>query len=248
MISLQQLTEYTNTLLDIGSFQDYCPNGLQIEGRPEVGRIACAVTASHAVVEQAIAWEADVLLVHHGYFWKGESQPITGIKYRRIKKLIQNEISLLAYHLPLDAHPELGNNAQLARLLGLQVEDEFAGGIGMQGSLQAPLSGEAFANKIATVLGQHPLHISGSERPLKKLAWCSGGAQGYLEQAALAGVDGYLTGEASEQSYHIAKEAGIHFYAAGHHATERYGVQALAKHLAEQFGLEVQFMEVANPV
>ncbi|HFD86621.1 MAG TPA: Nif3-like dinuclear metal center hexameric protein [Gammaproteobacteria bacterium] len=252
MVQLNELVNYTNSLLAVDTFQDYCPNGLQVEGRAEVARLVCGVTASQALVDAAIAANADALLVHHGYFWKGEEQVITGIKMRRIKALLDAGVSLLAWHLPLDAHPELGNNAQLAKKLGLITEARFpeqdAAAVGLRGLLAEPMVAEKFAEQLASVLDRQPLHIAPNQRVIKSIAWCSGGAQGYIEAAADAGVDAYLTGEVSEQSFHIAQERDIHFFAAGHHATERYGVQALTAHLAHKFTLESEFIDILNPV
>jgi len=252
MVQLTELVNYTNSLLDTGRFRDYCPNGLQVEGRAEVRKLVCGVTACQALLDAAVESNADALLVHHGYFWKGEAAPITGMKMRRIKTLLDAGISLLAWHLPLDAHPELGNNACLAKKLGLITEacfplqDEAA--VGLQGRLAEPQVATMFAEQIASVLGRHPLHIAPNERVIETIAWCSGGAQGYLEAAADVGVDAYLTGEVSEQTFHIAQERDIHFFAAGHHATERYGIQALTAHLAQKFALESEFIDILNPV
>ena len=251
MVKLTELVAYTHDLLESARFRDYCPNGLQVEGRAEVSRLVCGVTASQALIEAAVAARADALLVHHGYFWKGEAEPITGMKMRRIKALLDAGISLLAWHLPLDAHPELGNNAQLARKLDLIVEGRFPDtdeGVGLCGHLAEAVSGAALAARIESALGRAPLHIAPDARPIETIAWCSGGAQGYIESAADAGVDAYLTGEVSEQTFHIAHERGIHFFAAGHHATERYGVQALAAHLSQKFDLESEFIDSLNPV
>ena len=252
MVQLTELVNYTHSLLAVERFRDYCPNGLQIEGRAEIHKLICGVTACQALIDAAIEARADALLVHHGYFWKGEAAPITGMKMRRIKSLLDAGISLLAWHLPLDAHPELGNNAQLAEKLGLITEGRFPAqdeaAVGLQGRLASPLAADSFAEQLETVLGRQPLHIAGNDRVIETIAWCSGGAQGYIDAAADSGVDAYLTGEVSEQTFHIARERGIHFFAAGHHATERYGVQALAAHLAQKFALESTFVDVLNPV
>jgi len=252
MVQLNELVNYTNALLSTDSFRDYCPNGLQVEGRAEVSKLVCGVTACQALVDAAIAAKADALLVHHGYFWKGEEQVITGIKMCRIKALLDAGVSLLAWHLPLDAHPELGNNAQLAQKLGLIAEARFPeqdiAAVGLRGRLAEPVAAETFAGQIESVLGRKPLHIAPNQRVITSIAWCSGGAQGYIEAAADAGVDAYLTGEVSEQTFHLAKERDIHFFSAGHHATERYGVQALAAHLGQKFGLESEFIDILNPV
>jgi dinuclear metal center YbgI/SA1388 family protein len=252
MVRLDEFLNYTDQLLNAGDYQDYCPNGLQVQGRAEVSRIVCGVTASQALIDAAVDTGADLLLVHHGFFWKGEEPRIIGMRQRRIKALLQNDISLVAYHLPLDGHGELGNNAQLARLLGFRVEGRFGagqdGGIAMYGSLPEPASAEALAQHIGTLLQREPLLIDAGERPVRRLGWCSGAAQGYLEQAASLGLDAFISGEISEHTVHTARELGIHYISAGHHATERYGVQALGQHLSEQFALENQFVEIANPV
>lgn len=251
MVHLKDLVRYLDDLLEVERFGDYCPNGLQVEGAATVGRLVCGVTASQALIDAAIEQDADALLVHHGYFWKGEAAPVVGIKKRRIARLLEHDISLLAYHLPLDAHPVYGNNVQLAQVLGLEVEGSFGPSgnpdIGLYGRLAEPLSGEALAGQIATRLGRTPLHVGDTGGPVRSLAWCTGGAQGLIEQAVRLGVDAYLTGEVSEQTVHLARENGIHFYAAGHHATERYGVRALGEHLGGHFGLAQQFIDIDNP-
>ncbi len=252
MVQVADLTQYIADLLSVDRFKDYGPNGLQVEGRQEINRIVCGVTASRALIDAAIEAKADAILVHHGYFWKGENPCLVGMKAERIRRLFNADINLLAYHLPLDAHAELGNNVQLARRLGFTIEGRFIGdaetGIGMYGSLASAMSGEELAEHINTVLDRPPLHIQGSDRPIKRIAWCTGGAQGYIEQAVALGVDAYLTGEVSEHTVHTARECGIHFFAAGHHATERYGVQALGSHLAKKIKLECQYVEIENPV
>jgi dinuclear metal center YbgI/SA1388 family protein len=246
---LNELRDYNASLLQTSTFKDYCPNGLQVEGRAEVCRIATAVTASQQVIDEAIAWGADAILVHHGYFWRNEDATIIGIKKRRIAQLLRNDVSLLAYHLPLDAHAELGNNAQLGKLLGLKEQ----GRLGEQnmvwkGALNTPQSLSQFGFKIEQNLQRKPQFIGDGEKMIRTVAWCSGGAQGYFEQAIAQGVDAYLTGEISEQNFHLANETGVAFIAAGHHATERFGIQALGVHLANQFGLEHRFFDQANPV
>lgn len=252
MVRLNELLNYTDTLLSVSDYQDYCPNGLQVEGRDEVRKIVSGVTASQALIDAAVEIGADLLLVHHGFFWKGEEPRIVGMKQRRIKALLANGISLVAYHLPLDGHVELGNNAQLAQRLGITVEGRFGpgpqGGIAMMGELPEPLSAEALSHHLAVTLQREPLLIAGGERPVKRLGWCSGAAQGYLEQAAALGLDAFISGEISEHTVHSARELGIHYFAAGHHATERYGVKALGEHISEHFSLENHFVEIANPV
>jgi dinuclear metal center YbgI/SA1388 family protein len=236
-------------LLEISRFRDYSPNGVQVEGRAEIRRIATGVTASQRLLEAATAWGADAILVHHGYFWRNEDATVTGIKKRRIAHLLQHDVSLLAYHLPLDAHPELGNNAQLAIRLGLMAQGHFAEQeIAWHGELRQPQTLGQFAELITHSLQRTPLFIGDSDRTLHRIAWCTGAAQGYFEQAVALGVDAFLTGEISEQNVHIAEETGVAFIAAGHHATERYGVQALGEHLAQQFKIEHCFFDMDNPV
>lgn len=250
-IALTTLVEEADAFLNASRISDYCPNGLQVEGRPQVRRIVSGVTASQALIEAAIEAEADVLLVHHGYFWKGESPCVTGMKQRRLKALLAHDISLLAYHLPLDVHPEVGNNVQLARQLGIVVEGplepENPRTVGLVGSLTEPMSAIDFARHVQQVLGREPLLVEG-EGLIRRVGWCTGGGQGYIDQAVAAGVDLYLTGEASEQTFHSARENGVSFIAAGHHATERYGVQALGDYLARRFALEHLFIDCPNPV
>lgn len=250
-IALTALVAEAERLLGAARISDYCPNGLQVEGRPQVQRIVSGVTASQALIDAAIEAEADVLLVHHGYFWKGENPCITGMKQRRLKALLEHDISLLAYHLPLDVHPELGNNVQLAARLGIEVEGPLEPDnprtVGLVGSLAEPVSASDFARHVQRVLGREPLLVEGAGL-IRRVGWCTGGGQGYIDQAIAAGVDLYLTGEASEQTVHSARENGVSFIAAGHHATERYGVQALGEQLARCFALEHLFIDCPNPV
>ena len=251
MIQLKDLLNYSNNVLEIERFRDYCPNGLQVEGKTKIKKIVSGVTASQALIDAAIKEGADVLLVHHGYFWKGEDARIIGLKYERVRSLIESGINLLAYHLPLDAHPLYGNNAKLAEILNLNIAGSFPAGsdaVGMYGTLKTPMSAADFSQKIASALDREPLHIGDNNEQIHTIAWCSGAAQNYIEAAAELGVDAYLTGEVSEQTVHIAREHGLHFYAAGHHATERYGVQAFAEHLASHFALNHQFIDIPNPV
>ena len=244
-----ELELYLNDMLDIGRFKDYSPNGLQVEGRRRVEKIATGVTASLAFLQAATDWGADAVLVHHGYFWRNEAPQITGRKYRRLKQLIDNEISLFAYHLPLDDHPEFGNNAQLGARLGLIGDTRFgADALGWMTTLPMPVSLAHFAAQVEHTLGRAPLLLGDAESELRRIAWCTGGAQSYFEAAIDAGADVYLTGEISEQITHIAAESGVAFLAAGHHATERYGVQALGAHLSERFDIEHLFIDIDNPV
>lgn len=242
------LVSHVNEMLDISRFRDYAPNGLQVEGRESVQRIVTGVTASLALIEAAIALQADAILVHHGYFWRNEDSRISGMKKRRIAQLLRHDINLLAYHLPLDAHPTLGNNARLGALFGIQVQSWHGEqGIIAMGRLASPMPAEALGAMIHERLGREPLLLPGDGRAIQTLAWCSGGAQGYFEEAIALGADAYLTGEVSEPALHIARESGCAFFAAGHHATERYGIQALGEHLTERFGLAHQFIDIPNP-
>ncbi|WP_104201784.1 Nif3-like dinuclear metal center hexameric protein [Billgrantia saliphila] len=252
MISRDELVRACDTLLDASTFKDYTVNGLQVAGRDAVGRVMSGVTACQALLDEAVAWEADLLLVHHGYFWKNEPIPITGIKQRRIRTLLLNDINLLAYHLPLDAHATLGNNAELARHLGFEVDGcadgEIGKGLVWLGRLPATRSPAALAEHIGESLGRQPLLI---EAPgggdIHRVAWCTGGAQDMITQAWEAGADAFVSGEISERTTHLARELGIHYLAAGHHATERYGVQALGEWLSREFGVEHRFIDIDNP-
>ncbi len=243
------LDAYLAEYLQVGAFRDYCPNGLQVEGRATVSRIVTGVTASAALIEAAVAADADALIVHHGYFWRGEDARITGMRRRRIGLLIGHDLNLFAYHLPLDAHPLVGNNATLAARLGITPESRFGEqDIAVIGTVAEGATAGTFARTVAERLGRAPLVIGDAARPLRRIAWCTGGAQGLFEQAIALGVDAYLSGEISEQTVHLARESGVAYIAAGHHATECYGVQALGEHLAQQFGLQHQFIEIENPV
>jgi len=248
-MQLIELQDYIGSALEVSRFRDYCPNGLQVEGRSEVHRIATAVTASQAVLEAATEWGADAILVHHGYFWKSEDVSITGIKKRRIAHLLSQDVSLLAYHLPLDAHPVMGNNAQLGIRLGFIEEGRFGEqDIAFHGRLSMAKSLGDIRRLVAETLQREPQVIGNLESKISKIGWCSGGAQGYFEQAIAFGVDLFVTGEISEQSFHLSQETGVAFMAAGHHATERYGIQALGEHLATLFGLEHRFFDQDNPI
>ncbi|AOY02344.1 Nif3-like dinuclear metal center hexameric protein [Jeongeupia sp. USM3] len=244
-----ELENYIGQLLAVDRFRDYCPNGLQVEGRESVGKIATAVTASQAAVDAAIAAGADALLVHHGYFWKSESPAIRGTKKARIAALIKADVNLYAYHLPLDAHAELGNNARLGAKLGLNPTGRFGDqDLGWLGEAAEPSTLADLARRVATALDREPLVIGDAARPIRRVAWCTGGAQGYFHQAVELGIDAFITGEASEFVTHLARETGVAFIAAGHHATERYGVRALGEHLAGHFGLALIHLDIENPV
>lgn len=247
------LEQYLTTLLKPEKIKDFTTNGLQIQGCETINKIVTGVTASQALINRAIEEKADAILVHHGYFWKNEPYAIRGMKHQRIKSLLMNDINLFAYHLPLDIHPTLGNNAQLASLFNIENVAPLEVGnplsVAVQGNLVEPCDGDEFAARINSTLARDCLHIAApSNKKINTIAWCSGGGQGYIELAAEQGIDAYLTGEVSEQTTHIAHEMDIHFFAAGHHATERYGAKALGEHIAKELGLDVQFIDIDNPV
>ncbi|AHF77805.1 Putative hydrolase-oxidase [Sodalis praecaptivus] len=243
-----ELEQLINQKLNSSALEDYAPNGLQVEGRQEVKRIVTGVTACQALLDSALAHGADAVMVHHGYFWKNESPVISGMKRRRLKTLLANDINLYAWHLPLDAHAELGNNAQLAAALDIRVTGSLEPLL-PYGEFATPLSGEALRLRLEQTLGRSVLHCGdGGPAQIKRLAWCSGGGQGFIEMAAQAGMDAFITGEVSEQTIHIAREEGLHFYAAGHHATERGGIRALGEWLAQQYDFDVTFIDIPNPV
>ncbi len=250
MVPLVELVRYLDELLQPEAFQDYCPNGLQVEGCHEVSRLVAGVTATQALIDTAIERGADVILVHHGFFWKGEDARITGMKLKRLKKLLANDISVIAYHLPLDAHAEYGNNVQLARELDFSVDGSFGGRmeLALYGRLPGAMSGEALSQHITDRLGRAPLHIAGEDAPITTVGWCTGAAQSFIEDAVSEGLDAFISGEISEQTVHVARETGIHFFATGHHATERYGVRALAEHLSQHFDINTKFVDIDNPV
>lgn len=243
------LDAYLADYLQVPDFRDYCPNGLQVEGRAEITNIVTGVTASAALIEAALAAGADALIVHHGYFWRGEDGRITGMRRRRIGLLLEHDLNLFAYHLPLDVHPEIGNNATLAKRLGLTPEGHFGEqNIGVHGTLAGATTLAQFADLVGKQIVRPPMVIGELARPVRRVAWCTGGAQGLFEQAIALGVDAYISGEISEQTVHAARESGVAYIAAGHHATERYGVQALGEHLAQRFGLRHRFIDIENPV
>jgi dinuclear metal center YbgI/SA1388 family protein len=251
-VTLSQLVQHCDALLESQRFSDYCPNGLQVEGRELVGRIAAAVTANQTVIDAAIDWGADALIVHHGYFWRGEEAPVVGMKRRRLAALLQAEMSLIAYHLPLDAHPELGNNARWGALLGIASSGPLdpldPRAVGNIGHLPEPVALADLVHKVRVITERVPLLIGDAGTSVQRVAWCTGAAQGYIEKAAAAGADLYISGEISEPTVHAARELGVAYLAAGHHATERYGVQALSQALAERFSLDWTFVDCDNPV
>jgi dinuclear metal center YbgI/SA1388 family protein len=245
----EELLRYLDELLEPARFRDYCPNGLQVEGAGEISRIVAGVTACRALIDAAAERGADTLLVHHGWFWRGEDVRVTGFRKARLQTLLARDINLVAYHLPLDAHPEFGNNARLAALLDWRVEGRFGeqemGWIGRP-AFAATLA--ELARRAAGALRRAPLTIGGADRRIERLAWCSGGGQAYFEQAVALGVDAFVSGEISESAVHLARESGAAYLAIGHHASERLGVQALAGHLSAKFGLACEFVDIDNPV
>ena len=246
MADRDQVETCLQALLQPQTFKDYGPNGLQVEGGREVRHIASGVTASLAFIDAAIAAGADTLLVHHGLFWRGQDGRLTGWLAARVRRLMAAGVNLFAYHLPLDAHAELGNNAQLGLRLGLLADARFGEqALGFVGPTDLGLAD--LVDRARAQLGREPLLVPGDGRPLRRVAWCTGGAQGYFEDAIAAGADAFLTGEISEPQAHLARETGVAFIACGHHATERYGAPAVAAHVAAQFGLQHQFIEVENP-
>lgn len=248
MVQRRELEVYLATLLAVDTFRDYGPNGLQVEGRAEVRTLVSGVTASLALIDSAIERGADAILVHHGLFWRGHDGRLTGWLRERVARLMSHDINLFAYHLPLDAHAQWGNNVLLGEVLGLQADGRFGeqqlGFIGPAGVLT---DADRLAATVAERLGRRPVLVPGDGRPLSRIGWCTGGAQGYFESAIAAGADAYLTGEISEPQAHIARETGVAFLACGHHATERYGAPALAAHVAERFGLAHHFVDIPNP-
>ena len=251
MAKLSEIESYLDKLLQPGLFTDYCTNGLQVEGKREVRRICTAVSASRKVIQKSIEHNADLLLVHHGIFWNRDSYDIKGVTRDKLKSLLCNDISLIAYHLPLDAHPLWGNNAQLGRVLGWASESQFGEqSLGCLARASYP-SAQAVADHVAQALGRAVTLVQpapdGAQRPIRRVAWCTGGAQGYFESAIAAGADAFITGEISEPQAHLAREMGVAYLACGHHASERYGAQAVACHVAVQLGLEHVFIDIDNP-
>lgn len=250
-ISSKALNDYLNKYLDITRFKDYCPNGLQVEGRSEIRHVVTGVTASMALIERAIELEADAILVHHGYFWRGEDARVLGQKQRRLKALLTHDINLMAYHLPLDMHPEVGNNARLGAVLALtevaRFGDDRLGWIGTCEAEGVRTIGD-FRQWVAQALGREPQLIGEPSTPLSSVAWCTGAAQGMFEHAINAGASIYVSGEISEPTVHLARESGIAYLACGHHATERYGIEALGQHIERELGVRHTFVDIPNPV
>ena len=252
MAQLQDILQWCDQTLLSSEFKDYAPNGLQIEGKADVKKIVCAVTASLDAIDAAIEAQADLLLVHHGYFWKGEPAPITGMRGARIKKLIQHDISLVGYHLPLDAHPSLGNNATIGELLELEniqaLNPNDRHPIGNIGYLKQAISAEAFKKQLSDVFNREIIHLPSTTEKIQKIGFCTGAAQDFITQAAEQGCDAYISGEVSERTFYEARELNVHYFACGHHATERYGVQRLAQALSKQFDVEAIYYEQGNPI
>lgn len=250
-VTRQQLHQLLNEQLQPELVQDFCPNGLQVEGKDSIGLLITGVTASQALVDVAVEQSADAILVHHGYFWKNEPAIITGMKKKRLQSLLTNNINLFAYHLPLDIHSELGNNAQLGRLLGVTSWQPLLAaqpqGVVMLGQFAEAKPLELVSRQLQLALGRDVLCHSAGEQLIHQVAWCTGGGQGYIDVAAAAGAQLFITGEVSEQTIHSSRELGIHFIAAGHHATERYGVKAVGEWLASQTGIQVKFIDIPNP-
>lgn len=248
-MQLKELNHYIAQLLLPERFNDYCPNGLQVEGKSEIKRIVTGVTASMALLQAAQAQSADAVLVHHGYFWRGESPVVTGIKKNRLQFLLAHDINLFAYHLPLDAHIELGNNVMLGKLLGFgsvaYLDDK---NMMPWVQLEQNRSLSVFADELSAKLNRQVQYIGDPSKPISTVAWCTGAAQSYMEQAIANGVDVFISGEISEQTVHLARESNTAYISAGHHATERYGIKALGEHLAEKFDLHHQFIDIDNPI
>ena len=245
--SRETLLNTFDSLLQPERFKDYGPNGLQVEGKGTIERLVSGVTASRALIDAAINARADAIFVHHGLFWRGQDGRVTGWMKQRLQRLLAHDINLVAYHLPLDAHPQLGNNARLGAALGWSADVHFGEQeLGCLASVQYASVAELSAH-VARVLGRQPVYVAGHEGPVTRVGWCTGGAQGYFEAAAAAGAQVYLTGEISEPQAHLAREMGVGFIAAGHHATERYGAPAVAEQVARELGLEHQFIDIDNP-
>ncbi len=251
IMQIQELTDYLNSYLDTTLFKDYAPNGLQVSGKETVRKVVLGVSASLSLIDHAAKVGADAVLVHHGWFWKGEAPEVVGMKRRRLAAVLAADINLLAYHLPLDAHPDVGNNAELGRLLGLTLEkrtgfyDLLSIGVPSDG----PVPVGDFLDRIEAVLGRRPMTVGQSSGMVRRIGWCSGAAQDNLMLAAAEGCDFYLSGEISERTTYEAEENGILYAAAGHHATERFGIQALGSHLEARFPeLEISYFETNNPV
>jgi dinuclear metal center YbgI/SA1388 family protein len=249
MVQRDALEKHLASILDINRFRDYCPNGMQVEGQSGIRTLVTGVTASRALIEAAIALNADAILVHHGYFWRNEDPRVVGPKQQRLKLLLEHDINLFAYHLPLDVHPELGNNAQLAKVLGFEADGRFGeNDLGWTGSARGIATVGELARRIEKELGRTPLVIGDANQAIGRVSWCTGAAQNFLADAVVAGANTYLSGEISEPTVHLARETGVAYISCGHHATERYGIQALGNYISHQFGVAHHFIDIANPV
>ena len=247
-VGRDELAQWLSDLLQPGRFTDYCPNGLQVEGQPRISTLACGVTASLAFVQAAAHAGAQAVLVHHGWFWRGDDPRVIGVRRQRLSSLLARDMSLLAYHLPLDVHPEVGNNVALARQLGWPLGEAFGrDGLIRMATLPIALTADSLQRQLRRKLGQAPLLVGDLARPIRRLAWCTGAAHDFLPEAIDAGADAFVSGEISERTTHLAREAGVIYARAGHHATERYGVQALGARIAERFGIKVTFIDDPNP-
>ena len=255
-VSTHDLSCWLDATLQPQRFRDYCPNGLQVEGRDSIRHIITGVTASQALLEAAAERGADAVLVHHGWFWKNEDPRIRGPKRHRLALALENQLNLFAYHLPLDAHPTLGNNAQLARVLGFEPDRDAEGNpltcgpdnLVWLGRCRSANSLEELGAQVNNSLHRQPLVVGNPQQAASRIAWCTGGAQSMMQAAVDAGAEVYITSEASEPTFHLAQETGCGFIAAGHHATERYGVQALGQAIAAKFGVRVEFIDLDNPI
>jgi len=252
MITRDDLATYLNDYLACATISDYAPNGLQIEGRAEIKKLCTAVSASQSVIQAAAAWQADAILVHHGYFWRGERAVITGVRKQRIGDILIHDMNLFAYHLPLDVHLQVGNNACLAERLPVkEVQqhdlDRIPKGL-WSGVLTKSCNGAELHQILENTFLQAPIHIAAKRSTIQRVAWCSGAAEDFIEEAHRLGADAYISGEVSERTFDLAKELNIHYYACGHHATERYGVQALGMKLAKEFDIEHLFIDTENPI
>lgn len=248
MAQVSEIVRYADGLLNAGAYKDYCPNGLQVQGKHEVAQLISAVTASRAAIESAIEAGADALLVHHGLFWNGDGMSVTGMKRDRLAGLLRHDINLIAYHLPLDAHAEHGNNVRFAAMCGLTPRGRFGPeNICCHGETGSPLSAAELGTALESAMDRPVLHVAGGPERIHRVGWCTGAGQNFIQQAAEMSLDAYISGEISEQTTHIARECGIHYYMVGHHASERYGVQSLGAHLARQFGIVHRFIDIPNP-
>lgn len=243
---IRELTTMLDGILNPSAYRDYAPNGLQVQGKRDIRRIVTGVTASLDLIEAAAAWNADALLVHHGWFWKGEEARITGIRYKRISRILETGMHLIGYHLPLDDHPEIGNNVLLGKALGLTSDMRF-GDFGLAAPADS-IPTAVMAEKLEAILARRPLVLGRNDGVINRIGWCTGAAQDMLEEAAEIGCDAFISGEVSERTFHQAKELGVTYFACGHHATERFGVRELGELIASRADIEVKFVDIDNPI